>query len=106
MKRLADALFHRRHILRHGVRHIPPPHTEFYMYHAETSASEHSQRRDVGIQEMYPMTGGAHILPQEFLHALHALFVLHLHERILNGIIDRIEVDKGHLTRLADLLIW
>ena len=45
MKRLTDALCHRRHILRHGARHIAHPRTEFRERHRADIASERSQRR-------------------------------------------------------------
>ncbi|MFC2336255.1 MAG: hypothetical protein ACFNLM_03270 [Selenomonas noxia] len=65
--------------------------------------------RQTSARERLPMrgaravTGGTDILPQEFLHALHPLFVLDLRERVPHGI-DGVELGEVHLPRLAGLL--
>lgn len=79
---------------------IPSAHTQSFV---SVMMRQTSARERLPMRGARAVTGGTDILPQEFLHALHPLFVLDLRERVPHGI-DGVELGEVHLPRLAGLL--
>ena len=85
---LADALRHGTHVLREGGGHALHPGGQVREGHPAglVQADAPEARGPGGLGEPGAAAGGARVLPQELLHPLHALLILHLGEGVLHRV--------------------
>ena len=106
LKRFADALGHRAHLLRKTFRHAAHPVDKVRERHCAGLVERNAAqlRRAGGRRETRAVTVGAGLFLEEFFDALHALFVLNLGECVFDGI-DGVEVGEVQLARLVGILV-
>ena len=100
VERLADAVRHGPHLLRQRAGDAVHPFDELRQGQPADPVEGDAAhpRRPRGLRQARSAALGADSLLQKLLHPLHALFVLHLRERVFDGI-DGVVVGEVHLPR-------
>ena len=80
----ADVPGHGTHLLGERIRHTYDPFHRFLQRHltGPVQGDSHQPRRPCGLRKPCPVAFRANFFPEELLHALHALFIFYLIQRV------------------------